>query len=135
MFPGVSGLWFHGWFCCSVDSCRQGLWARRCSSVGLLHCGSWVVPLWLSSVLLWGFAIIPAVVLPGSPCSGGPLDICGSDLLHVCPGSRGHPTQANLKVTMRFCGSVGSCQTLCSTTAESALIQTVQTRLSLCMAT
>lgn len=46
-----------------------------------------------------------------------------------------HPTQANLKVIMRFCGSVGSWQTLCTTTAESALVQTVQMRLSLCTAT
>ncbi|MEQ2256393.1 hypothetical protein ILYODFUR_023738 [Ilyodon furcidens] len=39
------GLWVHGWICSGVDSGRRGLWARRCSSLGFLHCGSRVVPL------------------------------------------------------------------------------------------
>ncbi|MEQ2300841.1 hypothetical protein AMECASPLE_029973 [Ameca splendens] len=50
--------------CLRSDMCRglgslgpwldlQGLWARRCSSLGLLHCGCWVVPLRLSPAPLW----------------------------------------------------------------------------------
>ncbi|MED6234095.1 hypothetical protein ATANTOWER_022212, partial [Ataeniobius toweri] len=62
--PGVSGLWVHGWICSGVDGCRQGLWTRRCSSLGLLHCGCWVVPLGLSPALLWGGC--------GSPDNGSP---------------------------------------------------------------
>ncbi|MED6283880.1 hypothetical protein CHARACLAT_013573 [Characodon lateralis] len=90
--PGVLGLWVHGWICSSVDGCRRSLWALCCSSLELLHCGCWVDPLVElggSPVLLWGVAVVPAVVLMGFLCSGGPLDGYGSDLLHICPGSRG----------------------------------------------
>ncbi|MEQ2288205.1 hypothetical protein AMECASPLE_020376 [Ameca splendens] len=52
--PGVLGLCVHDWICSSVDDCWRSLWARRCSSLGLLRCGCWVVPLGLSSALLWG---------------------------------------------------------------------------------
>ncbi|MED6252826.1 hypothetical protein ATANTOWER_017651 [Ataeniobius toweri] len=44
-----------------------------------------------------GVKVVPAVDLPGFLCSGGPLDVCGSDLLCICPGSRG-----------RVCGSLHS---------------------------
>ncbi|MED6246888.1 hypothetical protein ATANTOWER_025578 [Ataeniobius toweri] len=70
--PGVLGLWVHGWICSGVDGCRRGLWTRRCGSLGLLHCRCWVVPLGLSTALLWR-----------------PLDVCGSDLLSVRPGTMG----------------------------------------------
>ncbi|MEQ2221590.1 hypothetical protein ILYODFUR_017388 [Ilyodon furcidens] len=52
--PRVLGHWVHGWICSGVDGCQPGLWAHRCSSVGLLHCGCWVVPLELSFALLCG---------------------------------------------------------------------------------
>ncbi|MEQ2227368.1 hypothetical protein ILYODFUR_037008 [Ilyodon furcidens] len=58
------GLWVHGWICCGVDSCWLGPWARRSSSLGLLCCGCWVVPLGLSSALLLGGC--------GSPSNGSP---------------------------------------------------------------
>ncbi|MEQ2225066.1 hypothetical protein ILYODFUR_013645 [Ilyodon furcidens] len=52
-----------GWTCSDIDSCRRGLWAHCCSSLVLLHCDCWVVPLGLSSAILWGSC--------GSP-GGGP---------------------------------------------------------------
>ncbi|MEQ2256323.1 hypothetical protein ILYODFUR_023088 [Ilyodon furcidens] len=52
--PGVSGHWVHGWICSDINGCWQGLWACCCSSLGLLHCGCWVVPLGLSPALFWG---------------------------------------------------------------------------------
>ncbi|KAK5599935.1 hypothetical protein CRENBAI_012964 [Crenichthys baileyi] len=64
-----------------MDGCRWSLWARRCGSLGLLHCGCWF--------FFWGegwVAVVPAVVLL---CSGGSLDVYSSDLLRICPGSRG----------------------------------------------
>ncbi|MED6255336.1 hypothetical protein ATANTOWER_008096, partial [Ataeniobius toweri] len=70
--PGFSGLWVHGWICSDIDGCRRGLWAHCCSSLGLLHCGCWVVPLGLSPALLWGWvAVVPAVVLLEFLCFGG----------------------------------------------------------------
>ncbi|MED6256596.1 hypothetical protein ATANTOWER_030060 [Ataeniobius toweri] len=45
----------------------------------------WDSPLLVSG----GFAVVPAVVLLGFLCSESPLDVCGSDVLHICPGSRG----------------------------------------------
>ncbi|MEQ2257565.1 hypothetical protein ILYODFUR_036014 [Ilyodon furcidens] len=65
------GLRVHGWMYSGVGSWRWGLWARRCSSLGLLHCGCWVVPLGPSSALLWWEVAV---------ISGGSLDVCGSDL-------------------------------------------------------
>ncbi|MED6239164.1 hypothetical protein ATANTOWER_002841 [Ataeniobius toweri] len=58
--PGVSGLWVHGWICSGVDGCRRGPWARRCISLGLLHCGwfPWDSPQLLSG----GVAVVPAGV-------------------------------------------------------------------------
>ncbi|MEQ2160290.1 hypothetical protein GOODEAATRI_032078 [Goodea atripinnis] len=76
---GVSGLWVHGWICSGVDGCWRGLWAHRCSTLGLLHCGCWVIPQGLSPALLWGVVVVPGVVLLGFLCSGGPLDVCGLD--------------------------------------------------------
>ncbi|MEQ2282002.1 hypothetical protein AMECASPLE_036048 [Ameca splendens] len=81
------GLWLHGWICSGIESCRRGLWARCFSSLGLLHCGCWVVPLGLSPALLWGVAVV--LVPLGFLCFGGPLDVYGSDLFRICPGSRG----------------------------------------------
>ncbi|MEQ2285666.1 hypothetical protein AMECASPLE_034276, partial [Ameca splendens] len=47
-------------------------------SPGTLHCSS-----------LEGVAVVPAVVLLGFLCFGGPSDVCGSDLLSVHPGTMG----------------------------------------------
>ncbi|MED6277510.1 hypothetical protein CHARACLAT_014220 [Characodon lateralis] len=58
------GLWVHGWIYSGVDGCLQVPWARRCSSLGLLHCNCWVVPLGLSPAFLWGDC--------GSPGDGSP---------------------------------------------------------------
>ncbi|MEQ2257479.1 hypothetical protein ILYODFUR_035293 [Ilyodon furcidens] len=45
---------------------------------------------WDSPLLFSGeAAVVPAVVLLGFLSSGGSLDVCGSDLLRICPGSRG----------------------------------------------
>ncbi|MEQ2182077.1 hypothetical protein GOODEAATRI_018333 [Goodea atripinnis] len=60
--------------------------ARRCSSLWLLHCGCWVVPMGLSS---GGVAVVPLVVLLGFLYSERPLDVFGLDLLCVCLRSRG----------------------------------------------
>ncbi|MEQ2178020.1 hypothetical protein GOODEAATRI_009681 [Goodea atripinnis] len=54
-----------------VDSCRRGLWARRCGSLGLLHCRCWVVPLGLSTALLWGGCGSPGGGSPGVPVLWG----------------------------------------------------------------
>ncbi|MEQ2293016.1 hypothetical protein AMECASPLE_028896 [Ameca splendens] len=66
------GLWVHSWICS-----RQGLWACCSSSLGLLHCGCWVVPLRLSSalLLLWEGCGSPVGGSLGFPCSGGPLGV------------------------------------------------------------
>ncbi|MEQ2225436.1 hypothetical protein ILYODFUR_017390 [Ilyodon furcidens] len=45
----------------------------------------WDSPLLFSG----GVAVVPAVVLLGFLCFGGPLDVCGSDLLSVRPGTMG----------------------------------------------
>ncbi|MED6252081.1 hypothetical protein ATANTOWER_006763 [Ataeniobius toweri] len=58
--PGASALWLLG------------------GSPGTLPCSS-----------LIGVAIVPAVVLLGFLCSGGPLDVSGSHLLRICPASKG----------------------------------------------
>ncbi|MEQ2230304.1 hypothetical protein ILYODFUR_027850 [Ilyodon furcidens] len=71
MCPMVSALWVHGWICSGIDSCRKGLWARCCSSLGLQPCGCWVVPLGLCC------------------CSGGPLDVSQISSVSVSgPGGR-----------------------------------------------
>ncbi|MEQ2229277.1 hypothetical protein ILYODFUR_017294 [Ilyodon furcidens] len=57
--PGASALWLLG------------------GSPGTLPCSS-----------LGGVAVVPAVLLLGFLCSGGPLDVCGLDLLLICPRSR-----------------------------------------------
>ncbi|MED6255868.1 hypothetical protein ATANTOWER_016154 [Ataeniobius toweri] len=46
-------------------------------------------PVTLPLLFSGGVAVVLAVVLLGFLCSGGPLDICGSDILHICPRSRG----------------------------------------------
>ncbi|MED6244786.1 hypothetical protein ATANTOWER_024191 [Ataeniobius toweri] len=38
---------------------------------------------------LGGVAVVPAMVLLGFLCSGGPLDVYGSDLIRICPEYRG----------------------------------------------
>ncbi|MED6285976.1 hypothetical protein CHARACLAT_001058 [Characodon lateralis] len=53
--------------------------------------------------------LVPAVVLVGFLCSGGPLDVCGSDLLRICPGSRGAGLWLLTLATANFYG-----QTLCT---------------------
>ncbi|MEQ2241525.1 hypothetical protein ILYODFUR_026280 [Ilyodon furcidens] len=65
------GLWVHGRTCSGVDSCRRGLWARRCSCLGLLHLGCWVVPLAPSPDLLWGGCGSPGGGSPGVPVLWG----------------------------------------------------------------
>ncbi|MEQ2302504.1 hypothetical protein AMECASPLE_007429 [Ameca splendens] len=74
--------------CSGVDGCRWGLWAHRCSSLRLLHCGCWVVPLGFSPAPLWGGYSSPGGGSPEVPVLWGPLDVCGLDLLRICPGSR-----------------------------------------------
>ncbi|MED6290834.1 hypothetical protein CHARACLAT_017489 [Characodon lateralis] len=83
------GLGVHGWICSGIDS-----WQR---DLGLLHCGCWVVPLRLSSVLLWGGDSSPSNGPHGVPVLWGafgclllrcPLclsQVCGSShlLLHI----------------------------------------------------
>ncbi|MEQ2219950.1 hypothetical protein ILYODFUR_000374 [Ilyodon furcidens] len=86
MCPEVSGPWSM-WICSGKDGCRRDLWARRCSSLGLLHCGCWVVPLGLSPALLCWES--PGDGYPGAPVLWGLLDVYGSDLLRTCPRSRG----------------------------------------------
>ncbi|MEQ2232598.1 hypothetical protein ILYODFUR_013115 [Ilyodon furcidens] len=76
MCPGVSGIWVHGWICSNVDGCRWGLWACQCNSLELLHRSCWVVPLGLSSALLWGGYSSPSGGPPGVPVLWGPLDVC-----------------------------------------------------------
>ncbi|MED6281216.1 hypothetical protein CHARACLAT_018980 [Characodon lateralis] len=69
--PGVSDLWVHCWICSGVDGCRRGLWARRCSSLGLLHCGCWVVSLAFSPAPSWGGSGSPGSGSPGVPVLWG----------------------------------------------------------------
>ncbi|MEQ2233373.1 hypothetical protein ILYODFUR_021072 [Ilyodon furcidens] len=59
------GLWVHGWICSAIDGCRRGLWARHCSSLRLLHCGCWVVPLGFSPAPLLGDYSTPFGGSPG----------------------------------------------------------------------
>ncbi|MEQ2159713.1 hypothetical protein GOODEAATRI_025912 [Goodea atripinnis] len=40
-------------------------------------------------LLSGGVVVVPTVVLPKFLCSGGPLDVCGLDLVHVSLGSSG----------------------------------------------
>ncbi|MEQ2298751.1 hypothetical protein AMECASPLE_008583 [Ameca splendens] len=58
----------------------------------------------LSSALLWGDCGCQAVVLPGFQCSGGPLDVCCSDLLCVCLRSSGAAISA--RAGRQFLGEV-----------------------------
>ncbi|MEQ2255501.1 hypothetical protein ILYODFUR_014517 [Ilyodon furcidens] len=102
MCPGVLGLWVHGWICTSVDNCQWGLWACCSSSLGLLHCGYWVVAQGLSFALLWGGCGSPGGGPAGVPMLWGALgclwlrissvsvsgpggQVCGSSysLLHI----------------------------------------------------
>ncbi|MED6249294.1 hypothetical protein ATANTOWER_012050 [Ataeniobius toweri] len=72
---GVSGFWVHGWICSGIDGCRQGQWARHCSSLGLLHCAAGWFP-WDSPLLFSeGVVVVLEVSLPGFPCSEEPLDV------------------------------------------------------------
>ncbi|MEQ2254018.1 hypothetical protein ILYODFUR_038588 [Ilyodon furcidens] len=57
------------------------------SSLRLPRC--WVVPLGLSTALLWGGGGSPGGGSSGVPELWGPLDVCGSDLLSVRPGTMG----------------------------------------------
>ncbi|MED6260645.1 hypothetical protein ATANTOWER_025146 [Ataeniobius toweri] len=127
--PGASALWLlggsPGTLPCSslggvavvpalvLDGCRWGLWARRCSSLGLLHCGCWVVPLGLSPALLWGGCSSPGVGSPGVPvlCGGLWMSMARISSLSV-PGpggqvfghgkTNGEPTWA-LLLTVGIC--------------------------------
>ncbi|MEQ2284880.1 hypothetical protein AMECASPLE_026114 [Ameca splendens] len=88
-------MWVHSWMYSGVDCCLQGLWARHCISLELLHCGRWVVALGLSSALLWGGC--------GSPDGGPPgvrvlWDICASDLRCVCLGTGGQVCGSSLTI-------------------------------------
>ncbi|MEQ2312003.1 hypothetical protein AMECASPLE_026439 [Ameca splendens] len=64
-----------GLFTASLGDFRNGLLGGSPVTLPLLFSG--------------GVAVVLAVVLLGFLCSGGPLDICGSDILHICPRSRG----------------------------------------------
>ncbi|MEQ2223660.1 hypothetical protein ILYODFUR_038909 [Ilyodon furcidens] len=65
-----------------------------CGLVAAAPWGFWTVASvwfpWDSPLLHSGVVtVVPAVVLLGFLCSGGPLDVYGLDLLCICPGSRG----------------------------------------------
>ncbi|KAK5612544.1 hypothetical protein CRENBAI_012029, partial [Crenichthys baileyi] len=77
------GLWVHGWICPGCSRLPAGLWARRCSALGVLHCGCWVVPLLLSGRV----AVVLVEVFLGFLCSHGPLDVYASDLLSLVSDS------------------------------------------------
>ncbi|MEQ2238543.1 hypothetical protein ILYODFUR_034110 [Ilyodon furcidens] len=65
----------------------MGLWAHRSMGLQTVAAGwfPWGSPLLFSG----GVAVGLALVLPGFPCCGGPLDVCGLDLLRVSLRSRG----------------------------------------------
>ncbi|MED6275702.1 hypothetical protein CHARACLAT_029097 [Characodon lateralis] len=78
----------------------SGLCLGSDMSQGLGSLGSWQDLLGRSWAVGWfprnspllffgGVAIVPVIILLGFLCSGGPLDVYGSDLLHICPRSSG----------------------------------------------
>ncbi len=74
--PGPALVWVDcRW---SLRACRHGTWGVYTVAVGGHTFG-------LSSALFWvEAAVVPAVVLLGVPCPGGPPDVWGPDLFHAC---------------------------------------------------
>ncbi len=85
---GVGGLWVSG------PRARSALvWSTAGGACGLAATAPWGVytvavgghTFGLSSALFWvEAAVVPAVVLMGVPCPGGPPDVWGPDLFHAC---------------------------------------------------
>ncbi len=85
---GVGGLWVSG------PRARSALvWSTAGGACGLAATAPWGVytvavgghTFGLSSALFWvEAAVVPAVVLLGVPCPGGPPDVWGPDLFHAC---------------------------------------------------
>ncbi len=85
---GVGGLWVSG------PRARSALvWSTAGGACGLAATAPWGVytvavgghTFGLSSALFWvEGAVVPAVVLLGVPCPGGPPDVWGPDLFHAC---------------------------------------------------
>ncbi len=85
---GVGGLWVSG------PRARSALvWSAAGGACGLAATAPWGVytvavggpTFGLSSALFWvEAAVVPAVVLLGVPCPGGPPDVWGPGLLHAC---------------------------------------------------
>ncbi len=85
---GVGGLWVSG------PRARSALvWSTAGGACGLAATAPWGVytvavggpAFGLSSALFWvEAAVVPAVVLLGVPCPGGPPDVWGPDLFHAC---------------------------------------------------
>ncbi len=85
---GVGGLWVSG------PRARSALvWSTAGGACGLAAMAPWGVytvavgghAFGLSSALFWvEAAVVPAVVLLGVPCPGGPPDDWGPDLFHAC---------------------------------------------------
>ncbi len=68
-----------------VVGCRWSLRACRHGTLGRLHCGcrrsrlrALLCPFWVEA------AVVPAVVLLGVPCPGGPPDVWGPGLFRAC---------------------------------------------------
>ncbi len=85
---GGGGLWVSG------PRARSALvWSTAGGACGLAATALWGVytvavgghTFGLSSALFWvEAAVVPAVVLLGVPCPGGPPDVWGPDLFHAC---------------------------------------------------
>ncbi len=85
---GVGGLWVSG------PRARSALvWSTAGGACGLAATAPWGIctvavgghTFGLSSALFWvEAAVVPAVVLLGVPCPGGPPDVWGPDLFHAC---------------------------------------------------
>ncbi len=85
---GVGGLWVSG------PRARSALvWSAAGGACGLAATAPWGVntvavggpTFGLSSALFWvEAAVVPAVVLLGVPCPGGPPDVWGPGLFHAC---------------------------------------------------
>ncbi len=82
---GAFGLRAQGPVRPGVVGCRWSLRACRHGTLGRLHCGcrrsrlrALLCPFWVEA------AVVPAVVLLGVPCPGGPPDVWGPGLFRAC---------------------------------------------------
>ncbi len=82
---GPLGLRAQGPVCPGVVDCRWSLRACRHGTLGVYTVAVGGHTFGLSSALFWvEAAVVPAVVLLGVPCPGGPPDVWGLDLFHAC---------------------------------------------------